>query len=351
MKILGILLWPFSLLYGVITALRNKFYDWGWLPAVHFDDVTIISVGNITVGGTGKTPHVEYLIRLLSDYRVAVLSRGYRRKTKGFVAADAHSTAFDIGDEPCQIKQKFPQIAVAVDADRLRGVRKLKALHPEIQIILLDDAFQHRRIVPTISVLLADYRRPLYRDGMLPGGRMREWACFAERADLLIITKTPPNISEEEQHAILLRYARFFSKSICFTTVVYGKPCPVFPDVPDVPSLSVHALSDILLVTGIAAPQPLAEHARLLAANVHTMTYPDHHTFTPDEIRDMVAQWERLPAAEKCILTTEKDAVRLRLMELSDEIKRHIFYVPITVRPVGECSALSRITQLPYLFT
>jgi tetraacyldisaccharide 4'-kinase len=290
--------------------------------------VKVVSVGNITVGGTGKTPHIEYLVRELSQqYRIAVLSRGYKRKTSGFVLADTTSTAQDVGDEPCQIKQKFPDLTVAVDADRVHGVQTLKERFPDLQLVLLDDAFQHRHIVPTYSILLADYHRPLYRDGMLPGGRMREWACFARRADVLVITKTPDNISLEEQQAIRSRYARIFPKDILFSTIKYGVPQPVFRQT----LAAILPQPAILLVTGIAAPTSLENHVRTIFPSVQHLIFPDHHDFSQEDIRQITETWRQMPAP-KYILTTEKDAMRLRAMSIPDEIQQALFYVPIEIR-------------------
>jgi tetraacyldisaccharide 4'-kinase len=297
------------------------------------DGVKVVSVGNITVGGTGKTPHIEYLIRTLSQqYRIAVLSRGYKRKTKGFVLADAASTAQDVGDEPCQIKQKFPDLTVAVDADRVHGVQTLKERFPDLQLVLLDDAFQHRHIVPTYSILLADYHRPLYRDGMLPGGRMREWACFAQRADILVISKTPDNVTLEEQQAIRSRYARIFRKKILFTTIKYGNPQPVFPHTPPLTE-DITSQSAILMVTGIASPKPLENHVRTLSSNVQHLIFPDHHGYMQEDILKIAEKWKQLPdAAAKYVITTEKDAMRLRTMPIPEEIQKALFYVPIEIQ-------------------
>jgi tetraacyldisaccharide 4'-kinase len=288
----------------------------------------VISVGNITVGGTGKTPHVEYLIQLLSEeYKVAVLSRGYKRKTKGFVLADINSTSLDIGDEPCQIKRKYPHIPVAVDANRVEGIKKLKEIHPGLQIILLDDAFQYRKIIPTLSFLLTDYHRPLYRDDMLPGGRMREWASSAKRADIMIVTKSPPKISEEEQFVIKHHYSQISPKEIYFTNITYGLPQPIYPG----NRITTSGKYAVLLVTGIAAPKPLEIHISSYTGNMHVMTYPDHHSYTEKDIRDITEKWQGLNVPEKLLLTTEKDAVRLRTMDIPEPIKAHMYYIPITI--------------------
>ncbi|MCL1822158.1 MAG: tetraacyldisaccharide 4'-kinase, partial [Prolixibacteraceae bacterium] len=215
---LRLLLSPFSFIFGVITFVRNKLYDWKCIPSVHYDDIFVISAGNITIGGTGKTPFVEYLVRFLSQkYRVAVLSRGYKRTTKGFRFVENNITAGEAGDEPYQIKRKFPDVVVAVDADRVRGIAKIHETYPDIQVVLLDDAFQYRKIQPNLSIILADYNRPLYSDSMLPGGRLREWACFAKRADMMVVTKSPAGITSDEQQEIKQRYAPIFPHQLYFT--------------------------------------------------------------------------------------------------------------------------------------
>jgi tetraacyldisaccharide 4'-kinase len=342
---LRFILFPFSLIYGVITGIRNMLYDRRRLPSVRFDNVAVICVGNITVGGTGKTPHVEYLIRLLSPrYRMAVLSRGYKRKTRGFMLVETCSTARETGDEPCQIKQKYPHIPVAVDADRVHGVRKLLEMYPDLRVILLDDAFQHRRITPSLSILLADYRRPLYRDGMLPGGRLREWACFARRADMMIVTKTP-DLSEQQQRAIATRYARIFPKSIYFSRIVYGTLCPVFPDVPPFPEHQPAQVA-LLLVTGIASPQPLGHHLRPRVAALHTLYYPDHHAFTRQDVETVTARLQGIPFARKYVVTTEKDAVRFRQTDIPIALRSCLYYVPITVELTDESAFVEALNSV-----
>ena len=204
-------------------------YDWKCIPSVQFDDIYVISVGNITVGGTGKTPFVEYLARHLSqDFKMAVLSRGYKRTTKGFRFVNIDATPGETGDEPYQIKRKFPGIVVAVDSDRINGIAGIRKAYPDTQVILLDDAFQYRKIKPNLSILLADYHRPLYRDSMLPGGLLREWTSFAKRADIMVVTKSPAEITSEERKEIEQRYARIFPHELFFSTIDYGELHPVF---------------------------------------------------------------------------------------------------------------------------
>ena len=335
MILLRIFLLPFSLLYGIITYIRNKFYDWRLIPSTRYENIYVISVGNITVGGTGKTPFVEYLVRsFLPHHRVAILSRGYKRTTKGFMFVENDSAPSEAGDEPYQIKQKFPGIVVAVDADRVKGITKICETHPDIRIIILDDAFQYRKIRPNLSILLADYSRPLYHDGMLPGGRLREWPFFAKRADMMVITKSPAGISSEKQQNIVKRYARIFPKDMFFAAIGYGDPMPVFQNAG---SLSTDALKqyDVLLLTGIANPKPLETYIRQYAASVHSLKYPDHHSFQEKDIANISKQWNAIQSTNKILITTEKDAVRLKQTELSETIAKYCFYIPIEIDLLG----------------
>jgi len=327
------LLSPFSFLFGIITFVRNRLYDWKCIPSVQYNDIFVISVGNITVGGTGKTPFVEYLIRILSqNYRVAVLSRGYKRTTKGFKFVDSHLSPGEAGDEPYQIKRKFPNIVVAVDADRIRGIAQIRMTYPDIQIVLLDDAFQYRRICPNLSILLADYHRPLYRDSMLPGGRLREWACFAKRADMMVVTKSPATLTIEEQHNIQQQYARIFPHDIFFASIGYGEPVAVFSNNESLLFSDLHQYN-VLLVTGIAYPKSFEACIRQYAASVQTMKFPDHHSFSEKDIKTISDHWKNLSSAEisKILLTTEKDAVRLQQMKIPEAIAKRCYDVPVEV--------------------
>jgi len=341
-------LFPFSLLFGVITCMRNKLYDWKCIPSVQYNNICVISVGNITVGGTGKTPFVEYLIRLLSqNYRLAVLSRGYKRTTKGFQFVDNNVTPSEAGDEPYQIKRKFPDIVVAVDADRIRGIENIRRKYPEIQIVLLDDAFQHRKIRPNLSILLVDYNRPLYRDSMLPGGRLREWPCFAKRADIMVVTKSPAGITLDEQQNMIQHYARFFSRDLYFSTLKYGEPLAVFPDSKVLLTSDLKQF-DVLLVTGIANPKPFEAYLRQCTASLQVISFPDHHAFSEKDITHITGRWNAITASKKILLTTEKDAVRLQQMKIPETIAKSTYYVPVEVNFVDELSGISlrnRITD------
>jgi len=339
-------LFPFSLLFGVITCVRNKLYDWKCIPSVQYDDIYVISVGNITVGGTGKTPFVEYLIRLLSQYyRLAVLSRGYKRKTKGFQFVDNNLTPSDVGDEPYQIKRKFSNIVVAVDTDRIRGIAKIREKYPEIQVVLLDDAFQYRKIKPNYSILLVDYNRPLYHDSMMPGGRLREWPCFAKRADIMIVTKSPERITPVVQQVIKQHYARFFSHDLYFTTLRYGEPLAVFPNSKSLSTSDLKQYS-VLMITGIAHPKPFEDYLRQHAASVQVISFPDHHAFTEKDITHIIERWNTIPTTNKILLTTEKDAVRLQQMKVHETIAKYTYYVPVEVNFINELSCISLCNRI-----
>lgn len=325
---------PLSWLYGMIVFIRNKFFDWGIYKQKKYD-IPVISVGNITVGGTGKTPHIEYLITLLKDnYKVAVLSRGYKRNSSGFVLADADSAVSQIGDEPYQIKLKYPDILVAVDGNRQHGIEKLLAL-PEIekpQVILLDDAFQHRFVKPSYSILLTDYNRLMSRDQLLPAGRLREPVYYSEYANVIIVTKCPRDVNPLEQRIIIKEINPFPYQSLLFTYFDYGNIVPVFSKNKSVFTLSEIRNKSVLVVTGIANPGPAYGAIREFTDKVETMTYPDHYMFKSSDIQKIKSTFDGIEAEDKLILVTEKDAARLRSMnKLDEDFKSHVYYFPIEV--------------------
>lgn len=326
-------LYPFSVLYGIGVRVRNLLFDRGLLRQERFP-LPIICIGNLTVGGTGKTPHTEYLIRLLhGSFRLAVLSRGYKRKSKGFVLASPASRMEDIGDEPFQMARKFPDIRVAVDGDRCEGIRRLMAPEgaPDTEVVLLDDAFQHRYVQPGLSLLLMDYHRPVESDQLLPAGRLREPASGKRRADLLIVTKCPPDLSLEKCKQLRQRIQPLPHQEVFFTTLAYGKLYPLFADTP-ARALDTLKGQAILLVTGIASPAPLVEEVRRHAASVTPLLFGDHHNFDATDMQQIVQQFHRLPEARRLILTTEKDASRLiGHPQLADELKPYIYVLPIEV--------------------
>lgn len=320
-------LMPLSWLYGAVVWLRNKLFDIGLLRQQEYD-IPVIAVGNITIGGTGKTPHVEYLIRLLHDkVKVAVLSRGYKRKTQGYVIACADTTATDIGDEPFQMKTKFPDIHIAVEANRRKGIERLT--HDEATsdtgAILLDDAFQHRYVKPGMNILLVDYHRLIIYDQLLPAGRLRERKSGKDRADIVIITKCPCDLNANQAKAVAKALELKEHQQIFFSYIAY-----------DEKMLARLRDNNVLLLTGIAQPQQLENDIRPHCLKVSHIAFPDHHNFTADDARRINEAFGMMPEP-KLILTTEKDFVRLDMLQgLSDSVRENINVIPIVVRIMFE---------------
>lgn len=324
---------PLSWIYGFVVFMRNKFFKWGIYKSKSYD-IPIFCVGNISVGGTGKTPHTEYLIRLLKDkYRIAVLSRGYKRKTNGFILSTPESTSREIGDEPYQIKQKFPEVMVAVDRDRCHGVETLLALDTPPEVIILDDGFQHRYIKPSYIIILSDYNRAVYADKLLPAGRLREPAHYLRFATDIIITKCPNDLQPIDFRIILHDVDPYPFQGLFYTRFAYKKLLPVFGETRR-ESMELNALKgkSILLVTGIASPKPLVEKLSEYTKDVHTMEYGDHYTFTKKDIRNIVSRLKKMEGKNKIIVVTEKDAGRLKMLKhIDDELKFYFYYIPIEV--------------------
>ena len=328
-------LYPASWIYGAGVWLRNKLFDWGYLKERSFD-LPVICVGNITVGGTGKTPHTEYLIKLLQKSRqVAVLSRGYKRKSSGFVLAEEGTPVHWIGDEPFQMKQKFPGIHMAVDADRCHGIEQLckRSVTPNTEVILLDDAFQHRHVKAGLNILLVDYNRMITEDTLLPAGRMREHESGKFRAQVVIITKCPHDMKPMDYNILTKQMDLFAYQKLYFTTLSYGKLHPLFNGGKEYPVKSIHPNVHILLVTGIATPQKLETDLHNHVNNpVHTLAYADHHNFTDEDMLEIERQFSRLPEGKRMIITTEKDAVRMESHpSLPETIKPYIYVLPIEI--------------------
>ncbi|RYD51745.1 MAG: tetraacyldisaccharide 4'-kinase [Sphingobacteriales bacterium] len=303
-----ILLYPLALLYGAIVWLRNRLYNSGFFSSVSFSTPVIV-VGNLSVGGTGKTPHVEYLIRLLKDrYQVATMSRGYKRHTQGFLLADENTNALRIGDEPMQYHLAFPDIAVSVAEERMTGIPALLQKRPDIEVVLLDDAFQHRSVKPGFAVLITDFSKPFYEDYILPYGTLRESRKAYRRADLIVVSKCPPGLTEAQATAIRNRIQPEAHQQVVFSTIAYGVPYELFRNEP----VSLQN-KNVLLVTGIAKPAPLQAYVDGQASGSHLLAYPDHHYFVTkdlEEIATTLADWQ---VGEKLMVTTEKDAARLML--------------------------------------
>ncbi len=327
-------LYPASWIYGAGVWLRNKLFDWGYYKERSFN-LPVICIGNITVGGTGKTPHTEYLIRLLQkSFQIAVLSRGYKRKSKGFVLANGQSTVHQIGDEPFQMKEKFPNIHVAVDENRCHGIEKLcqKNLTPETEVILLDDAFQHRYVKAGINILLVDYNRMITEDTLLPAGRMREPLAGKERAHIVIITKCPKDMKPVEYGLLKKHMDLYAFQQLYYTTLDYGKLRPLFNGGKEYPMQNIQPTVHVLLVTGIASPYQLEKDLSSINANIHTLAFSDHHDFTKDDMLTIEQQFNRLPEGKRMVITTEKDAVRMASHpDLPETIKPYIYVLPVEI--------------------
>ncbi|WP_298394883.1 tetraacyldisaccharide 4'-kinase [Flavobacterium sp.] len=312
MIILRYLLFPFSILYGLITSFRNVLFDVGILKSYSFD-IPIIAVGNLSVGGTGKTPQIEYLIRLLApNYKIATLSRGYKRKSKGFVLADSQSNAEILGDEPFQMHQKFPEITVAVDANRKNGIEQLLQLKDKPDVILLDDAFQHRKVKAGFYIVLTTYNDLFCNDYLLPTGNLRESRSGANRANMIIVTKCPKDLSELAQENIRKQIG--LDKPVFFCFIDYDSK--VYNEFETKAIAEIEAV-DKLLLAGIAKPEPF--FAYLQAEKNVKLVYPDHHNFSENDIQEITNK-----ANNKLIITTEKDYVRLKNQNL-----KSLFYLPI----------------------
>ena len=307
MNFLRKILFPFAFLYGLITGLRNYFYNIKLLKSSKFSTPTIV-VGNLSVGGTGKTPQIEYLIRLLqNDYKIAVLSRGYKRKSKGFMLADASVNAEIIGDEPFQYYNKFPNILVCVDADRTNGIQQLEKLKNPPDIILLDDAFQHRKVQGGFNILLTSYNDLYVDDCMLPTGNLRESKDGAQRAQTIIVTKCPNNISETSRQKITQKLNLTTNQSLFFTTIEYDDTLKGDSEF----QLNELRNSEVLLITGIANPTPLIEYLKTQKLKFKHLKYPDHYHFKQQDINEILSVFDSIDSNNKIVLTTEKDYVRI----------------------------------------
>jgi len=331
----SILLAPLAWLYRVVIWIRNTLYDNGILISEGFK-MPVISVGNITVGGTGKTPHVEYLAQLLleEDLRIATLSRGYKRKTRDFRIASSDSTVREMGDEPMQVKKRFPEVTVAVDRKRVNGIRNLMKLAPPMEVILLDDAYQHRSLKPGFSILLIDYNRPIDRDQLLPAGRLREPAVNRNRAHIILVTRSPERIKPIELREYVNRLEPSIGQHIYFTTMRYGDLLPVYPDIPvkEVSWCKEH-IKAVLILSGIANPRHLRQYARSINTNIIEISFPDHHHYTQKNLNQISQRFHKLRENNTpvLVLTTEKDAIRLREHTPDQDLKEALYAVRIHV--------------------
>lgn len=330
-------LYPLLPLYKFGVWLRNKLFDLNVLKSESFG-VPIISIGNICVGGSGKTPHSEFFIDMLRDkFNIALLSRGYKRKSKGFILADEKTTTSLIGDEPFQIKQKFKDVSVAVDANRCNGIRKILENKPKTNLIILDDAFQHRYVTPKVSVLLFDYNNMFYNDTLLPVGNLREPATARFRANIIIITKCPKNILPIEKRILIKRMGLFPYQKLFFSTFSYSNPIAVFEE-NEVKELNLKKISksyNILAVSGIANPKSFDDFLISSGASVTEMHYKDHHNFSKKDIDNIIMKFYEISHYNKTksyIITTEKDAARILNMNIPVDIKKCIYALPLKVK-------------------
>ena len=329
---------PLSWLYGLGVKLRNLLFEIGILKSRSFQ-IPVISVGNITVGGTGKTPHVEYLIELLQQkFKVAMLSRGYKRKSKGFIIADKTSTVHDIGDEPFQMMQKYPDVTIAVDRKRCHGIEQLTANDKRLNVIVLDDAFQHRYVKPGINILLVDYHRLIIYDKLLPAGRLREPLSGKDRADIVIITKCPQDLKPMEYRVITKAMNLYPYQQLYFSTLNYKPLRPVFKgknnqvDLNDMIDLSGLKDQHVLLLTGIASPKQMIHDLSPIVGQFKPLTFGDHQQFTDKDVECINEAFAALPSP-KLIVTTEKDVTRLKCVDgLTDDVRKNTYVLPVKIQ-------------------
>jgi len=331
MVIVKIILFPVACLYGFIMGIRNKLFDWKILPSKSFN-IPVISVGNMSAGGTGKTPHTEYLAALLkSNYKIAILSRGYRRKTKGFIMVTSEHTQIDIGDEPMQYLKKFPDVVIAVDEDRKRGISQILAVKPDTEVILLDDAFQHRYVKPGKSIILTDYHHLFVNDYLLPTGMLRESAKGARRADLIIITKTPRIFSPITRRNLVKELNPKRHQKLFYSFISYDSPVPLKLCSNQKPAAAKY--NYIIMVAGVANSYPLQEYLRGICNELIVIDYLDHHQYTINDFEKISREYQSIISKDKVIFTTEKDATRLDNDEFSSYLDvLPVYYIPIRIK-------------------
>lgn len=329
------MLWPLALIYQAVTDLRNYLFDKKMIRSASFE-IPVISVGNLSVGGTGKTPHIEYILYLLKYvYRVGTLSRGYGRKSHGFILADQTATASSIGDEPMIFKLKHPEAAVAVGEERALAIPRMLIERPDLDVILLDDAYQHRPVQPGLSILLTEYDNLFTRDKVLPAGWLRESKKHYHRADLIVVTKCPLSISAAEKLSIIKEINPFSYQHVFFSAIEYGDIYPLFRDERLQAMMSADELKtkDVIVLTGIANSRKLVKYLEQKANKVYENEYRDHHNFDEYDLENIRETYSHIPGENRIIVTTEKDAVRLwphRAWFLANNIP--IFVQPIRVR-------------------
>ena len=330
MEILRILLIPFALIYGWVVSIRNLLFDWHILPSEKYP-LPVISVGNLSAGGTGKTPHIEYLIRLLSPaYNVSTLSRGYGRKTKGFLKATSIDIASNIGDEPLQYSRKFNSVGVYVDEKRRRGIQKILEMDKNVEVVLLDDAFQHRYVKPGLSILLTDFHYLYTRDYLLPAGKLREPISGMRRADIIIVTKTTPVLSPILARQLVDELKPLPHQHVYFSYIKYG----VFTSLWDTEQTIGNGkhFGMILLFAGIANTYPIEDHLRQHCNELIVIRFKDHHQYNEQDLHRIKQNFDDLYSQNKLLVTTEKDAMRLLQPELAEiAVQLPVYFLPIEV--------------------
>lgn len=330
-----LVLLPCSKLYGLVTAVRNQMFDLKILPQYEFP-VPVIVVGNLAVGGTGKTPHTEYIVEALRHkFHIAVLSRGYKRATKGFVMATPHTNPSEIGDESYQMYHKFGhKVTVAVCENRPNGIREILRLDPKVNLIILDDAFQHRYVRPTLSIVVTEYNRPLYNDHLLPYGRLRESARGINRADIVVVSKCPDQMKDLDYSLVKKDLMLFPYQDVFFSRFAYQPLVPVFPEqTATVPSLEWMSETDsILAIAGIGNPRPFVRYLKSFLPKVRVNIFSDHHNFTRRDMDTLLMRYRTMKGNNRIIVTTEKDAVRLASNPaFPPELRAITYFLPVRV--------------------
>jgi len=340
LKSFRVLLLPFAIIYGWIVTLRNWLYQKQYFKSVKFN-VPMICVGNLSMGGTGKSPMVEHLLSILSqEYKVATLSRGYKRKTKGYALANANTTALEIGDEPMQFHLKYPHVSVAVGERRIEAIPQLIQDVPDLQVVILDDAFQHREIAADFNILLTDYNNLYTDDFFIPTGDLRDERKSAKRANIIVVTKCPADLSIEERDEIIEKLYPEQHQHVFFTTIAYETPYHIYhPQEQWVLTMR----DEVLLVCGIANPMPLKHYLHEHTHTYYQLSYSDHHIFSIEDLQEMKSKFEEIKAKNKLILTTEKDAVRL--VKYTEELHDIPLYV-LPIKPAFLFDAATQFNQL-----
>lgn len=318
---------PAAFIYGIGITVRHKLFDWGILRSRQYD-IPIICVGNITVGGTGKTPVTEMLIRRLSEsFRIAVLSRGYKRKTKGYLEVEPGMSFLKTGDEPKQIKRRFPDVVVAVCEKRTEGIDRIRAQHPEVDLIIMDDGFQHRYVEPWVNIVLMDYTRPVYQDHLLPWGTLRDRVSQLERAHYILVTKCSPDINPLDRRIVRKSLKMYPYQNLYFCYTAKGQPAAMFPDAA---ARTLAPGAKVIAMSGIGNPAAFEECLGGRFDVVATLEYPDHHPYRSRDLKDMEQALRDFPGS--VIVTTEKDAVKLmNSKKIPAAIREKMFYQPIKV--------------------